>query len=94
MKPLVGKLATVRGFLLPLHPGKAPEFFVAPKPRGCYFCYPPGISEVVKVNMSHDRKVDITDRPVEVYGKLRLAKDSTYREECLYYMDDAELVVR
>jgi hypothetical protein len=94
VKPLKGKPVTVRGFLLPLHPGRAPEFFIAPKPRGCYFCIQPGIAEVIKVNLKGGRVVDITDRPVEVYGTLHLAADSTYHEESLYGIDDAELVVR
>jgi len=93
LKPLAGKPVTLRGYLLPLHPGKAPEFFLAPKPRGCYFCFPPGIAEVVKINMKAKQNLDITSLPVEAYGIFRVAADPGTRET-LYALDDAQLVVR
>ena len=44
VKRLNGQQVKLQGFLLPLHePAAAAQFFVADRPRGCYFCNPPGI---------------------------------------------------
>lgn len=88
-----GKPVVVRGYLLPLHtPGEASQFFVAKNPRGCYFCSPPGVAEVVQVNVAGGRLLTPTDWPVSVYGIFKAATGQP-GEEMLYTIDDAQLKI-
>ena len=91
IKAQEGKMVMVHGFMLPLHvPGVSSEFFVAQKPRGCYFCNPPGVAEVVKVHVAGDKQMEPTDWPVKVYGKFHAA--SSAKDEMMYTIDDAVLM--
>jgi len=86
-----GKPVTVRGYLLPLHtPGEASQFFVARNPRGCYFCSPPGVAEVVQVNVAGGKLLTPTDWPVSVFGTFKAATGQP-GEDMLYTIDDAQL---
>jgi hypothetical protein len=90
IKTLHGKPVSVRGFLLPLHkPGASSEFFIAPKPRGCYYCNPPGVSEVVQVNIANGDKLQITGHPITAYGTFSVAQ--TTSDAVLYTINDAKL---
>lgn len=88
-----GTLVFVKGFALPLHQaGEADTLFVAKYPRGCYFCNPPGIADVVIVKIAGSRKVPLLDRPVSAYGRLHVAAGSD-DDEGLYTITDAVLVI-
>jgi len=91
VKAQEGKMVMVHGFMLPLHkPGVSSEFFVAQKPRGCYFCNPPGVSEVVKVHIAGDKQIAPTDWPVKAFGKFHSA--SSAQDDVMYTIDDATLM--
>ena len=91
VKRLNGQQVKLKGFLLPLHvPAAAAQFFVAERPRGCYFCNPPGIAEVVEVNVRGGQVMPFTDLPVTIYGHLRVATGAP-TDEMLYIIDDATL---
>ncbi|HEY3377673.1 MAG TPA: DUF3299 domain-containing protein [Armatimonadota bacterium] len=94
VQTLNGQMVTARGYLLPLHsPGVASQFFIAPKPRGCYFCSPPAASEVVQVNIAGGKQLPPTMWMVNVYGKLRVATGAP-SDQVLYVIDDATLLVK
>ncbi len=94
VRALDGQPVTVRGFCLPLHQGKSSaEFFLAPKPSGCYFCNPPGVSEVILITTADRRKVEMARRPIEVFGILRVATDAQSAQS-LYAIDQAVLLMR
>ncbi|MHB9131598.1 MAG: DUF3299 domain-containing protein [Armatimonadota bacterium] len=89
LRTLDGKQVSVRGFILPLDdPGQSFQMFIAPKPRGCYFCFPPGVSEVVLVTTAGDKKLPLTNRPVTAYGTFRVANGSK-RDRSLYTIENA-----
>lgn len=91
VKRLDGQQVVLHGFLLPLHkPAAASQFFVAGRPRGCYFCNPPGVSEVAQVNVAGGKELPFTDLPVTIYGRLKVATGSP-DDEMLYIIDDATL---
>ena len=82
-----GKNVMAEGFLLPLHTGtESNEFYIAPKPRGCYFCYPPGPSEVIKFAIAGGEKIRQTDYRVYVYGKFVAGAEN---EGVMYKINDA-----
>ncbi len=93
IKALSGQQVTLRHcFMLPLHQGgEADEFFVAPKPRGCYFCFPPGVAEVVHVKMANGKKIQPIDRPVTVFGTFTAA--TGVADSYLYSIDNAIMMV-
>jgi hypothetical protein len=81
------------GYLLPLHtPGVSSQFFIAEQPRGCYFCNPPGVAEVVQINIAGGKQLEPTDRPVQVYGTFKLASGAP-SDSALYMINDATLVL-
>jgi len=88
---LAGKKVRLRGFLLPLHSATAAQFFISEKPRGCFFCYPPGIAEVVQLNIAGGKQLEITGLPVTAYGTLHPAVDAK-TDAALYTMNDTILV--
>jgi hypothetical protein len=70
---LDGQQVRLRGFAIPLHDAaESTCLFVAQMPRGCYFCQPPGIAEVVVVEIAGGRKMPLRDKPLRVRGVLRL----------------------
>lgn len=82
----------VKGFMLPFHEaGPSSQFFIAGKPRGCYFCNPPGVAEIVGVNVANGQKLNLTDWPVSVYGTLKVATGKP-DDKMLYIIDDAVVV--
>lgn len=86
------KQVHLKGFLLPLHTaGVSSQFFIACKPRGCYFCNPPGVAEVVQINMANGKQLDPTDWPVSVYGTLKVASGAP-DDQMLYVINDAVMV--
>lgn len=86
-----GKQVALHGFMAPPHqPGAASVFYVSAKPRGCYFCYPPGIMEVARIKIAGAQEIQYTDWPVMVYGKFRVATGNS-QDETLYMIDDAQL---
>jgi hypothetical protein len=89
---LNGTPARLSGHLLPLHtPGVSSQFFIAAKPRGCYFCNPPGVAEVVQVNIAGNKQIADTDYPVTVYGTFRVATKVNDPLGNLYVLDDAQV---
>jgi hypothetical protein len=91
---LHGQPVTIKGFALPLHEaGEAETLFLAKYPRGCYFCNPPGIADVVVVKVAGERKVPLLNRPVCVYGTFHAATGSD-DDEGLYTIADATLVIK
>ena len=94
LRVLDGQSVTIKGFALPLHEaGEAETLFLAKYPRGCYFCNPPGIADVVVVKVAGKRKVPLLNRPICVYGTFQAAKGSD-DDEGLYAVTDAELVIK
>jgi len=92
VQALSGKLVHVKGFLLPLHQaGVSAQFFMAEKPRGCYFCNPPGVAEVAQINMANGKQLNPTDWPVSVYGTLKVATGAA-EDQMLYTINDAVMV--
>ena len=90
---LEGKAVTVRGFMLPLHSaGQSSQWFVSEKPRGCYFCNPPGVSEIMLVNMAGGAELSPSTWQVDVYGKLHIATGDP-KDTVLYTLDDASVVI-
>lgn len=90
---LDGKPVRIDGYLLPLHvAGLSSQFFISQRPRGCYFCNPPGIAEVVQVNIKDKRLMDITDDYVHVFGRLKIATGAP-TDQTLYAVDDAVMGV-
>lgn len=88
-----GKQVEVCGFITPFHEaGASAVMFVTGQPRGCYFCNPPGVSEVVMVKVKGGRKLDQATNSVNVYGKFKVA-DGSGKDESLYVIEDAELMV-
>ncbi len=88
---LTGKAVCLKGFLLPLHQGAdSTQFYLAEKPRGCFFCNPPGIADVVELNTLHGARLPVTDWPVTVYGTLHPATGAA-SDQTLYTIDDAVL---
>lgn len=87
---LDGKPVTLKGYLLPLHEtGDSSQFFIAAKPRGCYFCNPPGVAEVTEIDIADGRAIAFTDFPVTVYGTLHVATGA--KDAMLYRISDASL---
>lgn len=94
VKRLEGQLVTVHGFLLPLHvPGVSAQFFLSQSPGSCYFCNPPGVAEVVLVNIRGGQQITPTDWPVNVYGRLKVATGAP-TDQVLYEVNDAVMVAR
>jgi hypothetical protein len=90
---LEGKPVTARGFQLPLHAAtQSAQWFLAPKPGGCFFCNPPSISEVVEVNMAKGKQIAPSNWQVDVYGTFHIAQGKPH-ESVLYTIDDAHVVV-
>jgi hypothetical protein len=90
---LEGKQVTVRGFMLPLHSAThASQWFVSEKPRGCYFCSPPGPSEVMLVNMGEGKELAPSTWQVDVYGTLHIASGDP-KDTVLYTLNDANVVI-
>ncbi len=90
---LDGQQVSVHGFLLPLHEsGASAQFFIAEKPRGCYFCNPPGIAEVVTINLAGGKALEMTDWPVTAYGTLHVATGAE-GDAVLYRLEDVVLAV-
>jgi hypothetical protein len=93
LKPLAGKPARVRGFLLPLHEAaEGAQFFMAKSPGGCYFCNPPGVNEVVMINVKGGQKLPQTNLPVTAFGTFQHATGKP-DDQSLYVMDNAVLAV-
>ena len=91
VRQLNGKPVVLKGFLIPLHtPSASSDFFFSERPRGCYFCNPPSISEVVQVTVHGGKEIPFTDLPVTVYGKLKVASGAP-TDDMLYSIDDATL---
>jgi len=89
---LDGKPASVRGFLLPLHtPGKSSQFFISDRPRGCYFCNPPGVAEVIELNLAGGRELSLYGGVVTAYGIFHVATGAA-SDRVLYWMDEVVLV--
>jgi hypothetical protein len=89
---LSGKPVHLKGFMLPFHEaGQSSQFFIAEKPRGCYFCNPPGEAEVVQVNIAGNKQLDLTDWPVSVYGILKVAEGKA-DDKILYLIDDVVIM--
>jgi len=92
IKALNGKLVSVRASMIPFHSDTtSSRWYLAEKPRMCYFCSPPGIAEVVEVDVAGGKQVPITDWSVRAYGKLKVATGK--RGEALYTIEDAVLVI-
>jgi hypothetical protein len=90
---LEGKPVTVRGFQLPLHAAVASEqWFLSPRPGGCFFCNPPSLSEVAQVNMADHKQVQPSNWQVDVYGTFHVAKGKP-GDSVLYTIDNAHVVV-
>jgi hypothetical protein len=90
---LQGKPVVVRGFQLPLHNAlKGSQFFIAEEPRGCYYCNPPGVAEVIMVNVAGDKQLAPEDWQVNVYGTFHIATGAP-SDTVLYWIDDAQVVV-
>jgi hypothetical protein len=93
LKALAGKPARVKGFLLPLHEAaEGSQFFIAKSPGGCYFCNPPGVNEVVMVNVKGGQKLPQTNLPVTVFGTFQHATGSP-DDQSLYVVNGAVLAV-
>lgn len=89
---LDGRLVSARGFLLPLHtPGKSSQFFISDRPRGCYFCNPPGVAEVVELNLAGGRELSLYSGIVTAYGIFHVATGAP-TDRVLYWMDEVVLV--
>lgn len=87
------KPVKLRGFITPLHtPGESSVFFVTSQPRGCYFCNPPGMADVVMVKIAGGRKLAQTTNPIVVYGTFRLATGKK-TDESLYAIENAQIVI-
>ena len=90
---LNGKPVTARGFQLPLHyAGKSAQFFLAAKPRGCYFCNPPGVSEVIEINVAGGKELSPSNWTVDVYGTFHVASGAP-GDNVLYTIDNASVRV-
>ncbi|HEX2949944.1 MAG TPA: DUF3299 domain-containing protein [Armatimonadota bacterium] len=92
---LQGKRVCIQGYLLPLHnPGVSSQFFIAPKPRGCYYCNPPGVSEVVQINIKDGKQLSPPDWnwPVKAYGVFHVATGAT-NDQVLYALNDSGLAI-
>jgi hypothetical protein len=88
-----GQAVRVKGFMLPLHePGDASEFFLAKSPGGCYFCNPPGVSEVVTAETEGGKKMSPTQMPVYAYGRLHVATGGP-DDKALYVIDHAVFAI-
>ncbi|MEI6519386.1 MAG: DUF3299 domain-containing protein [bacterium] len=86
------KYVHVKGFMLPFHEaGPSSQFFIAGRPRGCYFCNPPGVAEIVQVNVANGKQLDLTDWPVSIYGTLKVATGKP-DDKMLYIIDNAVVV--
>ena len=86
---MAGRRVKLAGSVLPLHQAaEASEFILARAPSGCYFCNPPGISEVVMIRHKGGRKLPPTDKPVFAYGVFRTATGRP-DDQMLYTIDDA-----
>ena len=93
MAALEGKPVTVRGYMLPLHSAAVGgQWFFASKPRGCYFCNPPGISDVIEINMPKSKEIEPSTWQVDVYGTFHMAQGKP-SDALLYWIDDAVVVV-
>lgn|GEM_PF-1570858 len=94
VRSLDGKPVTIKGFALPLHEaGEAETLFLAKYPRGCYFCNPPGMADVVVVKVAGGRKVPLLNRPICAYGTFHAATGSE-DDEGLYVVTDATLLIK
>jgi len=93
LQQLDGRAVMLSGYLLPLHtPGVSSQFFIAEQPKGCYFCNPPGVAEVVQINVAGGKELQPTDRPVQVYGAFKVASGAP-TDSVLYVINDATLMV-
>jgi hypothetical protein len=93
LRQLEGREVNLSGYLLPLHtPGVSSQFFIAERPRGCYFCNPPGVAEVVQINIAGGRQLQPTDRAVQVYGIFKVASGAP-TDSVLYTINDAALMM-
>jgi len=94
LRTLDEKPVMLKGFALPLHDiGEASTLFVAKFPRGCYFCNPPSIAEIVVVKVADGKKVPLLNRPICVYGTFHAATGSD-DDEGLYTVTGAILVIK
>ena len=91
---LDGRRVHLKGFMLPLHTaGAASEFFIASSPGGCYFCNPPGVAEIAMARTRDGKKMEATQLPVDVYGKLTVATGGP-DDQALYLLENGVFVVR
>jgi hypothetical protein len=88
-----GQPVRVRGFMLPLHAAtKGSQWFVSARPRGCYFCDPPGVAEVIQVNMPEGQDIEPSTWQVDVYGTFHIAPGQP-SDSVLYWIDEAVVVI-
>ena len=93
IKALDGKMVSVHACMIPFHSDFASsQWYLAEKPRMCYFCSPPGIAEVVEVHIANNNKLQLTDWPVRAYGRLKVATGAE-KNASLYTLENAVLVI-
>ncbi|TJZ53734.1 hypothetical protein FAZ15_17060 [Sphingobacterium olei] len=83
LQRLDGKEVTLKGYMVPIKPGRSHHFFllsVLPIYQ-CMFCGQNGIPPMVEINMVNEKKVIFTDQVTTIRGKIYLnAKDSKRTE--------------
>jgi hypothetical protein len=90
---LQGKPVVSRGFLLPLHiPGRASQFFTSDQPRGCPFCNPPGVSQIIQVNLAGGTELMPVGGMVDIYGTFHIATGAK-TDRVMYWIDNATVMM-
>ena len=92
---LEGKTVVIRGFMSPYDSlTDLRNFMLVQMPTGCYFCAPPGPTQVAFVRVPDAEPLEFINEAIDVEGTLSLwksDKDDPAHEVFLFVINDAKL---
>jgi hypothetical protein len=94
LKALDEKQVSIRGFMAPYDDQDSMyQFMLFPFPVGCYFCAPPGITEVLFIRQKKEKGAVFVEGPIEITGTFKLwtpeSEDEAHQQRFLYLIDEA-----
>jgi hypothetical protein len=97
LRELNGKVVRIRGFMSPFDSlTDLRNFMLLETPTGCYFCAPPGPTQVVFVRLAGDKPLEFINEAIDVEGTLKLweADSKEPRHDTFLYVIDAIRLTR
>ena len=97
LSELNGKVVRIRGFMSPFDSlTDLRNFMLLETPTGCYFCEPPGPTQVAFVRLPGNKPLEFINEAIDVEGTLRLweADSKEPRHDTFLYVIDAIRLTR